>query len=195
MALVLAAALSVPATAVIKKSSAPAGRPAVVAKPAPITVVSDAPFWSGRPNASAFARIQTDRIARAKKDIERMLAAPSPRTLENTLQPYDDALLELDSAGSQCGLIEEVHPDSSVRSSAEKATQDVSAYYSELSLNRKVYDAIAALDTSAADPEARYYIKTTLRDFRLAGVDKDDATRKQIQALREQLVKMGQNFD
>ena len=202
LVLVLAAALSTPAAAVTQKSAAPksarattAAHPAAAAKPAATPAVSDAPFWSGRPNATTFARIQADRVARAKKHIERMLDVSGPRTIENTLQPYDDALLELDAAGSQCGLIEEVHPDSGVRVSAEKATQDVSAYYSQLSLNRKVYDAIAALDTSAADPETRYYLRTTLRDFRLAGVDKDDSTRKQIQALREQLVKMGQNFD
>jgi len=197
LALVLAAALSQPASSAIQKSAAvkPAAKPASAAKPATIPGVSDAPFWSGRPNASACASIQADRIARARKNIERMPAAPSPRTVSNTLQPYDDALLELDAAGSQCGLIEEVHPDSGLRASAEKATQDVSAYGSELSLNRKVYDAIAALDTTSLDAETAYYIRTTLRDFRLAGVDKDDSTRKQIQALREQLVKMGQNFD
>ena len=215
MALVLAAALSQPASGAIQKSAAakPAVRhvpaasgakavattsgakAAATAKPATMLGVSDAPFWSGRPGAAAFARIQADRIARAKKNIERMLAAAGSRTIQNTLQPYDDALLELDAAGSQCGLIEEVHPDSAVRASAEKSTQDVSGYGSELSLNRKVYDALAALDTTGLDAETVYYIKTSLRDFRLAGVDKDDSTRKQIQALREQLVKMGQNFD
>ena len=203
LALMLAATLARPAGSAVQKSAgtAPAAKPrpaasaAAPAKPAIMAGVSDAPFWSGRPNAPAFARIQADRVARAKKHIERMLAATGPRTIENTLQPYDDALLELDAAGSQSGLIEEVHPDSAVRATAEKATQDVSAYGSELSLNRKVYDALAALDTTGFDAETAYYIRTTLRDFRLAGVDKDDATRKQIQALREQLVKVGQSFD
>ena len=170
-------------------------RAAAPARTTSIPLVSDAPFWSGRPNAPAFARIQQDRVARAKKDIEAMLAVSGARTVENTLQAYDDALLELDAAGSQSGLIEEVHPDSAVRVTAEKATQEVSAYSSQLSLNRRVYDAVAALDTTGLDPETRHYLKTTLRDFRLAGVDKDDSTRKQIQALREQLVKVGQSFD
>jgi thimet oligopeptidase len=203
MALILAAALSQPADSATPNAAAakPAAQPtptaatAAPAKSATAPAVSDAPFWSGRPNAQAFANIQADRVTRAKKNIERMLAATGPRTVENTLQPYDDALLELDAAGSQCGLIEEVHPDSGLRASAEKATQDVSAYGSQLSLNRKVYEAITALDTTGLDAETAYYIRTTLRDFRLAGVDKDDSTRKQIQALREQLVKMGQNFD
>src|SRR5438034_1789215 len=100
---------------------------------AAIPVPSDAPFWSGRPNGPAFTRLEQDRLARAQRAIERMLAVAGPRTVPNTLQPYDDALLELDQAGSQASLIEEVHPDSVVRDAAEKATQDVSAYASRLS--------------------------------------------------------------
>jgi len=162
---------------------------------ASISVPSDAPFWSGRPNGPAFTRLEQDRLARAQRAIERMLAVTGPRTVQNTLQPYDDALLELDQAGSQASLIEEVHPDSVVRDAAEKATQDVSAFASRLSLDRRVYDALAALDTTGLDDETRHYFRTALRDFRLAGVDQDDSTRRQIQALREQEVKLGQNFD
>ncbi len=40
-----------------------------------------------------------------------------------------------------------------------------------------------------------YYVTRLLRDFRLAGVDKDEATRKRIQALRDQLTELGQAFD
>ena len=47
----------------------------------------------------------------------------------------------------------------------------------------------------AADAETRYYLPRTLRDFRLAGVDKDEATRKRIKALRDELVLIGQEFD
>ncbi len=38
-------------------------------------------------------------------------------------------------------------------------------------------------------------MQRTLRDFRLAGVDKDDATRKRIQELRDELTVIGQDFD
>src|SRR5205085_55338 len=38
-------------------------------------------------------------------------------------------------------------------------------------------------------------VTRTLRDFRLAGVDKDEATRKRIKALRDELVVIGQDFD
>jgi thimet oligopeptidase len=45
-----------------------------------------------------------------------------------------------------------------------------------------------------ADAETRFYTEKALRDFRLAGVDKDEATRNRIRALREELVLIGQEF-
>ena len=83
-----------------------------------------------------------------------------------------------------------------MRETAEKVSQKASAFETELSLNRGVYDAL-----SGAGPRRRgrrdtkYYVQRTLRDFRLAGVDKDEATRKRIQELRDELVPIGQDFD
>jgi thimet oligopeptidase len=88
-----------------------------------------------------------------------------------------------------------VHPNETLRRAAEQQSQKVSAFATELSLNRRVYDALVALDVSGADVETQYYVRRALRDFRLAGVDKDDATRKRIQALRDELVVIGQDFD
>jgi thimet oligopeptidase len=73
-------------------------------------------------------------------------------------------------------------------------SQEVAAYYTELSLNRKVYDALAALDVSKADGPTRFYVKRTLRDFRLSGVDKDDATRAKIKKVSDEVVAVGQEF-
>jgi thimet oligopeptidase len=98
-------------------------------------------------------------------------------------------------AASQSSLIESVHPDSAVRAAAEKITQDISAYATEISLDHKVYEALAALPLTGLDDETTYYIQKELRDFKLAGVDKDEATRNKIRALRDELVKVGQEFD
>lgn len=154
----------------------------------------DAPFWDGNPDAAAFEKAMNARLDRAQQTLNRMLAVRGRRTIENTLRPYDDILLELDAAGSQSGLIEEVHPDARVRQAAQKMTQKVSAFATELSLNRAVYDALSALDLSKTNAETRFYVEKTLRDFRLSGVDKDEATRKRIRALRDELVLIGQEF-
>ena len=182
----LAVAFAAPAPAATPKpTAARAGtHPAVV----------DAPFWTGHPSATAFATIQKQRLARARAAIDRLLAVKGKRTVENTLRTYDDALIFLDATSAQSGLISQVHPDSALRGAADKATQAASAFATELSLNRKVYDALAAVDTTRADPETRYYVWKTLRDFRLAGVDKDDATRKRIRELSDKIVETGQAF-
>ncbi|NOT34096.1 MAG: Zn-dependent oligopeptidase [Candidatus Eisenbacteria bacterium] len=134
-------------------------------------------------------------MARAKVQIAKMVAAKGKRTIENTLVPYDEASRELDMAGSITSLMENVHPDSNVRTAAEALTQKVAAYGTEISLDRKVYDALVALDLSGVDAETRFYVERELRDFRLAGVDKDEATRGKIKTLRDELVKVGQEFD
>jgi thimet oligopeptidase len=154
----------------------------------------DAPFWTGKPDAATFAKIQDARLAKAQQILERVLAFKGKRTIENTLKPYDEMLIQLDAAGSQSGLIQEVHPDEAMRQVAEKQSQKVQAFYTDLSLNRAVYDALSSLDLKGADAETRFYVEKTLRDFRLAGVDKDEATRKRIKALRDELVLIGQEF-
>jgi Zn-dependent oligopeptidase len=156
---------------------------------------TSAPFWTGISDAASFDRAMAARLARARDTLDRLTGVTGARTIDNTLRVYDDVLLELDAAGSQAGLIQVVHPDAKVREGAEQISQKVSALATELSLNRKVYDAIAALDVSGADAETKYYVQRTLRDFRLAGVDKDEATRKRIQQLRDELVLVGQDFD
>jgi thimet oligopeptidase len=156
-------------------------------------VASDDPFWTGREDASIFAKAQTDGLARSQAALATLRKVRGKRTIENTLRPYDDALFELDGVASRCSLIENVHPQADVRAAAEKASQDAATAWTALSLDRGVYDALAALP-SPKDAETRYYLEKTLRDFRLSGVDKDEETRKRIGQLREELVEIGQEF-
>src|SRR5439155_3270640 len=67
------------------------------------------PFWTGRPNAQEFARRERLHLQRSKQAIARMLAAKGPRTIANTLRPFDDSQLELDAMLSQSSLMENVH--------------------------------------------------------------------------------------
>ncbi|MGH7740955.1 MAG: M3 family metallopeptidase [Candidatus Eiseniibacteriota bacterium] len=152
------------------------------------------PFWTGHPNSSQFSSAQKQHLVRAKAAIDQLIAVKGKRTVENTLKIYDNAIIELDATNAQASLISEVSPDSATRSAAEKATQEASAFGTELSLNRQVYDALAAIDTTQADPETKYYVWKTLRDFRLAGVDKDEPTRKRIKELNDKIVETGQAF-
>ena len=156
--------------------------------------VDDKPFWTNGLPASEFVGIQESRLKQAQAAIDRMLAASGKRTIENTLVPLDEAYTYLDSASQQAGLMQEVHPDKAFREAAENISQKIAAFSTDLSLNRAVYDALVAMDISKADSETKFYVEKTLRQFRLAGVDKDEATRKKIKALNDELVLIGQEF-
>lgn len=135
-----------------------------------------------------------ERIERAEQALSQMLAVEDERTIENTLRLYDEVLLHLDAASYQSDLIQNVHPDAQFRAVAEKLSQKIAAFVTALSLNHEVYTALAALELNGTDQETRYYIERSVRDFRLAGVDKDEATRKRIKQLRDELVRIGQDF-
>jgi thimet oligopeptidase len=153
------------------------------------------PFWAGHPGSSGFRALEDGELKTAASALDRMLAVKGPRTIENTLALYNEALLHADNASYASGLIESVHPDSTVRAVAEEETRVAGKFLSDLGLNRAVYDALTAMDMKGADPSTSYAVEKTLRDFRLSGVDKDEATRKKIAALREELVAIGQEFD
>ncbi len=152
-------------------------------------------FFTGRPDASSFRALCEAELQSAKLSLDQMLDVKGKRTLENTLVPYNLVMLHSDNAGYYSSLMESVHPDSAFRAGAETLTQAATKFQDELKLNRGVYDALQAVDVSKEDATTRYFVSKTLRDFRLAGVDKDEATRKRIEALREELVLTSQDFD
>ena len=174
-----------------------AGKPAAAPAKRAVAVPADdpnAPFWSAKPTAAQFSKLQEVRLAKARASVAKLVAVKGPRTIANTLQPYDDALRQLDLVGSQTSLIQNVHPEESLRTAAEKEQQAASAFGTELALNHQVYAALASLDTSKEDDATKYYVKKTLRDFKLAGVDKDAPTREKIKKLNEELVGISQEF-
>jgi thimet oligopeptidase len=152
------------------------------------------PFYTGITSSENFTSVITERLNRAQECLNRIESQQSNFAVETTLSWYDEMLTHLDAAANQSSLIENVHPDELVRTTAEQLSQKTSAFASALSLNRTVYDAIAAIDVSGADRETIYYREKTLRDFRLSGVDKDEATRTRIKAIREELVLISQEF-
>jgi thimet oligopeptidase len=64
----------------------------------------------------------------------------------------------------------------------------------ELSLNRELYEAFVALDTSKMDANTKRLVEHAIRDFKRAGVDKDEATRKRIREIKDELTMVGQQF-
>ena len=152
-------------------------------------------IWSTKPDVAGFEKIENDRLAAAQKAIDQVVAVKESRTIENTLAPYDEALHQLGSAQYFAGLMQQVHPDATFRDHATEMVRKASAAATELSLNHEVYNALSALDVSNADAATRYYVQRQLLEFRLAGVDKDQATRDRLKKLQDQLTEEQSMFD
>ncbi len=160
----------------------------------PRTIVTPL-FFAGRPGPRQFLASTGMELKEAQRAINLMLAVKGPRTIANTVMPYNEAMAHGENVAYQSHLLEAVHPDSSFRSAAEEVSQRANNFLDDLSLRRDVYDALAAVDVSKADPPTRYFMMRTLRDFRRAGVDMDAATRKTIAGIYEELVRTSQDFD
>lgn len=156
---------------------------------------SQPPLWSAKPDIAAFEKIENGRLAAAQAAIDQIVGVNEPRTIENTLVPYDEAIRQINTAIYFSTLMQQVHPDADFRDQATAMTTKVSGAATALSLNPDVYHALVSLDLSSADPATRYYVQRQLLEFRLAGVDKDEATRNQLKKLNDQLTEDQSMFD
>jgi len=153
------------------------------------------PIWSTKPDVNAFEKIENDRLKAAQRSIDKIVAVKGPKTIGNTLSNYDEALRQINAALYFSSLMEAVHPDAAFRDRATAMTRKVSVVQTALSLNRGVYQALATVPISHADPATQYYVRRQLLEFRLAGVDRDDATRARLKVLNDELTEEQSAFE
>jgi thimet oligopeptidase len=159
-------------------------------------ITKDIHAWEagGAESPEALSAWVAVRLAAHEAALAALLAVTGQRTLENTLRLYDAALEQLSLAGAQAGVLNSVAANKAVRDQAQMEAQRVAMAGSALSLNRGVYDALAAMSLEGANPATRHYVERTLLQYRLAGVDKDQATRERLQTLHEKATKHSLDF-
>jgi thimet oligopeptidase len=118
----------------------------------------------------------------------------SPRTVDEALTLYNELLTAASASNALAGLMSEVHPDEAIRDAARECEQEVSRFYSDLALDRDMYDALAAIDVSSSDADTQRFHAHTLRDYRRAGVDKSPEVRVRLKQIDEELTRLGQQF-
>ncbi len=148
----------------------------------------------GAQSAEALAKWVSARLAAHEAALGALLVVEGQRTPENSLRLYDTAIEQLTLAGAQAGVLNSVAADKAVRDQAQAEAQRVAMAGSALSLNWQVYDALKAVSLDGVSPATRHYVKRTLLSYRLAGVDKDDATRAQLQTLHEKATRLSLEF-
>ena len=169
--------------------SAPAAEPETAAKPAdPLHA------WVGLKDPAAMEAWANWHIFEEKRLIAELLAVKGPRTVQNTLAPYDEAQTHLTLAGNQTYLMFAVHAQKPVREKAQSLLQVISAEGTTLSLNQDVYKALSAVDVSKGDAATKHYKDWILLEYKLGGVDKDDATRAKVHKLEDQTTDISLKF-
>lgn len=116
----------------------------------------------------------------------------SPEALLNAINDLDILLNEQMSYAS---LYANVHPKEALREQAEFCEQQFVALIGDIALSRPLYEKLAAVNSQTLGSQEQRLVTRMLRDFKRSGVDKDEATRKRIKQLQEEINAVGQQFD
>ncbi len=160
------------------------------------TDTSPAPAPLALPGSGDWLAWVTDRgrdeLAEARRLVDELKAAPPAGTLA-VLDRWNDTQVAIEHAQA-LSLWAEVHPDEAVRTRADEVGQEVQKLVTDLGLDRDLYAVFADLDEADLDADAARVLEHTLRDFRRAGVDRDEASRTRLRELSEQAVRLSQDF-
>jgi thimet oligopeptidase len=134
-------------------------------------------------------------LARATELVDGLRSTP-PSDPIDVLRQWDRAGSHLGNVAAFGSLLGNVHPDERARELADAAEQEASRLGTQWSLDRELYDVFAAIDPGAVagDPLAVRLLEKVRADFRRSGVDKDEATRERIAAVRERITELDQEF-
>lgn len=160
--------------------------PAPVVQPEAPALQFPLPFAS----APALAQACEAKLVVAETRFRRAKAAKPAKVLSE----YNQLEQVLDRLAGPAELIAQTHPNKAVREAAEACQLKTQAFSTKISLDRALYDALAAATTEGLDPADKRSLERALRQLRLQGVDKDEATRAQLKNIKDELTKVGQDF-
>jgi hypothetical protein len=167
------------------------------ATPDAIDAAVDA-HYTQLPMTPANAKAVNDRCAstlalvdRARKALE---SRTGPATIEGDFAAFDTLQIAQTDGYFEMGTLSETHPDKAVRDAAEACAQKLADAGTAISLSRPIYDRLAAIDAKPLDDKTRFALTKMLTNYRLAGVDRDTATRERIADLQKQITESGLVF-
>jgi thimet oligopeptidase len=159
----------------------------VAGQPASRSEAVDSSFTAGVTDVPSLQRTVDGRLVRAERLLAELLAVNGPRTLTNTLEPYDELFEEIHAAGALAGLMAAVHPDEAVRKAGTDLERKADTVGVDISLRADVFRALQDVRLDGADAESRYYVDRAIRELRRLGVDRPETTRTRLKGLRDEL--------
>jgi len=133
--------------------------------------------------------------ARLREHLAALESYSGTPTIDDFYRSFDSMFATLDTLKNMAGSLAGVHPDADLRDAGDACEQLLSKMETDISLSAPLYATVSRLDIDDADPATRHSVEKLLLSFRLAGVDKDEATRDRIRDLNDEIVALGQEWD
>ena len=145
-------------------------------------------------NKSAAAEAQCTQALAQLVAIE----APS-RTFANTVEAFEQAVMDYFDAVNRLTILKDVHPDEPVRLAAAEVEEQSGKYLVQLMARRDLYQALKSYSENQAaeaslDTEQKRLLELTLRDFRRNGLELDATAQKKLVELQTRLVELSTRF-
>jgi thimet oligopeptidase len=154
------------------------------------------PDWEQTPEA-----VETsikNAIAKANAALDQIGAQDLGKvTFKSTVVALDDPTYQAGLAANKATIIKETNTNPAMRTAGENAVKAFQEWAVGIDYREDVYKAIKAFaDTHPKlTGEDEKLLKETLRDYRRAGLDLPPDQRKEVEQLRKELSKLGNDFD
>ena len=150
--------------------------------------------WVGLKDAAGLEAWVQWHIGEEKRLIAELVVVKDKRTVEDTLARYDEAVTHLQVASNQAYIMFSVNPNKAIRDKGQALVQVIAAEQTALALNQAVYEALKATDVATADAATKHFVDRLLLEYRLGGVDKDEATRAKVKQLQDEMTEVSLAF-
>ena len=150
--------------------------------------------WDFNMPAEQLTRLCDNTLAAARKSFAAIENDTGPATLDTVFGAYDQMAFDM-QAVRHVWYLKSVHPDAAVRDAAERCVQDYTDFSDSLSLSRKFYRRVSAINLEPLTASERFMVKNELREFHKSGVDRDQATQDRVRELKREITELGNTFD
>ncbi len=169
--------------------------PADAAATAPVRLLPvGAPVLAGLDNAAGFTVHCERKLATIHGAFSALAAGSGTENRIQLLLPLDELLLALSNLAGLSSLYSNVHPVLAMREAAEVCMQGVRRLNTEIGLSRPLYERLNRVSAEREDALTQRYLEKMLRGFKRSGVDQDQEKQEKIRVLRDEILKLGQEF-
>ena len=164
---------------------------AVTDTPTPSTAADG---WNFALSAGELAALCDTTLERGRQAFTAIEQDTGPATLQSVYGAYQAMNLDL-QAIHHVWYMKSVHPDPRIQEAAEACIKDYTDFAASRDLSQPFFKRVSAIDLESASPAERLMVEKRLRDFRQAGVDRDQATRERIRTLIGEITELGTRYE